>query len=133
MINNIKFPTAKEVLVKRLKKDGLESEESFNAISENSAICKSIESEIEIAKMSLSNIMAQVSLLAIPVQIPSAIKNIESQLPMTVKMLQNLDVDTGSVLDNIDKSINVAKNVLKTAGLALSNPILAPLKSLLGF
>lgn len=133
MLKGIEFPNAKDVLIKRLKKDGIESDDVFNAIDENSALCRSIDAEIEMAKMSLSNIFVQLSLLLVPVSIPSALKVLESQLPITIKMLENLEVDTGGTLSSVEKSMNTAKQVLKTAGAAFSNPILAPLKIILGF
>lgn len=90
--NNFGFPTAKNVLLKRLKKSGINQPNVLAAINKNSIALISIQNEIDATKTLLSTILSQASLLINPPLFTAVIPTINSILPQTIKSLVNLEV-----------------------------------------
>lgn len=126
------FPSAEEVLLKRLKAKGITDKASLKQINAKSIACIAIQSEIDITKSMLATVTAQLPLLLVPVTIKPAIQLLNAQLPYTIKMLNNLGVKIPDSIIVLIDTIEAAKNILTAASITISAPPLTPLKKIIG-
>lgn len=131
-LSGVTFPSAKDVVKDRMRKQEGITEKSLDNITDSSPAVLAADMEIAQTKSQLNVLISQLPLLAVPITIPLALATVKALLPSTLKLLSNLDIPIPSALTPLIEAIDLAQSIIDTAADALSVPPLNILGDILG-